>query len=111
MVMITLLLRYFQTYLMAIYADKERVITDNQMSCQFLHSSYIDITLLIILAVPSSAVYWSTSVFVVNPSFPIQFSTFLVTIPRAPMTTGITSIILNYIIIIITIINYYCYHF
>ena len=40
---------------MSIYTDKERVITNDQRSCQFLHFSYIDIT-LIIPAVPSGAV-------------------------------------------------------
>jgi len=42
---------------MSRYTEKEWVIIKDQRSSQFLHSGYIDITLPIILAVPSSAVF------------------------------------------------------
>ena len=67
---------------MSIYTDKERVITDDQRSCQFVDSAYIDITLLIILAVLSSAVFWSISVFIVSPSFQSCFAIGLLPKPK-----------------------------
>jgi len=42
---------------MSRYTEKEWVIIKDQRSSQFHHSGYIDITLPIILAVPSSAVF------------------------------------------------------
>ena len=50
---------------MLTYTDKEWVITNGQRPCQFLNSTYIVITLLIILPVPSSAIFWSISVFII----------------------------------------------
>ena len=48
---------------MLTYTDKEWVITNGQRPCQFLNSTYIVITLLIILPAPGSAIFWSISVF------------------------------------------------
>lgn len=64
-----LLICYSQTDRMSLYIVKKCGITKNQRSSQVLHSRYIDITPFIILAVPSSAVFWSISVTVSKSCF------------------------------------------
>ena len=52
---------------MLIYTDKDWVIIimNDQKSGQFFHYTYIVLTFLIILAVPSSAISWSISVLII----------------------------------------------
>ena len=70
-------------------------ITNDQRLTElsFLHISN---TFLNILAVPNKAVFCITPALNGIPSFPIHLSNPLVTLPRAPITTGTTSTILSF---------------
>ena len=68
LVLLLLLFFHSQSDLISIYIDNEQVISNDQRSCRFLHLSYIDITLLIILGL-----------------------TVLRSIPSAIITAGMTS--------------------
>ena len=77
------------------FSSVRRVITNDQRLPE-LSLLHISNTFLNILAVPNKAVFCITPTLSGIPNFSIHLSNPLVTLPRAPITTGTTSTILSF---------------
>ena len=97
-IIIIIIIKFQQNVLavvIAVFSSLRRVITNDQRLTE-LSLLHISNTFLNILAVPNKAVFCITPTLNGIPSFPTHLSNPLVTLPRAPITTGTTSTILSF---------------
>ena len=95
-------------WLVSLPFSVRRVITNEQRLTN-LSLLHISNTFLNILAIPNKVVFCITPPLSGIPSFSIHLSNPLVTLPRAPITTGTTSTILSFHNLPISIFKSWCF--